>query len=98
MQPYWYSRFFIKLWQKEAGRWFTDKIGVPIAAAMGNPFVQNKIEDIILGGCCLHYNNRAEFRAIVEDLAAKNVPQLIVMSDNDSVMTKEMNGEQLTLG
>lgn len=68
------------------------KAAVPIFAAFGNPYAQNKLEDILLGAFCLHYNNRAEYRAIIEELAEKNVPRLIMMSDNDKVMTKEMNG------
>lgn len=58
MQPYWFSRRFVKTWQSQSGRFLLEKIGVPLLVKLGNPFAQNGLEDIVWGGCCLHYNNR----------------------------------------
>lgn len=91
MQPYWFSRSFIKSWQSGTGRFVQEKIGVPLLTALGNPFAKNGLEDIVWGGCCLHYNDRNKFRSNMEEITEKKVPMLMVIADNDAVMTKTMN-------
>ncbi|KAI1304183.1 hypothetical protein HDE_01853 [Halotydeus destructor] len=91
MQPYWWSRGFIKSWQRPSIRFLQEKVGVPLLVKLGNPFAGNKLEDIVLGGHCLHYNDRQQFKQILEDLVKTKIKTLVVMSDNDSVMSRKMN-------
>lgn len=60
MTPYWFTSKFVKYYQRNGPRFFLEKIGLPILVALGNPFVRNKLDDIVWGGCCLHYNDREE--------------------------------------
>lgn len=60
MTPYWFTSRFVKYYQRNGPRFFLEKFGLPILVALGNPFVRNKLDDIVWGGCCLHYNDREE--------------------------------------
>lgn len=52
---------FAKAWQTRVGGVALERMGVPLMTRIANPFGQNRLEDIVWGTCCLHYNDQKKY-------------------------------------